>query len=169
MSTVVARRTAAAVLRHGRDRGVGQTVAVQDTDEVVGLWDSGPFAYGAMESSEFALLGNGAGWAVWMNAAGGMELTRLVWHRTGVTTIDITEVEVISGEWDPRRPGRLVAEGDPLVVDTTTRFGYRLGQERPPLADRALVCLTLEIPFQFATSYALVRREVTSHDAPIVD
>jgi hypothetical protein len=27
-----------------------------DVDELVGLWDSGPFAYGSMESSELALL-----------------------------------------------------------------------------------------------------------------
>jgi hypothetical protein len=51
--------------------------SVSDDEDLVGLWDSTPFDYGVMESSQLGLLADGTGWGVWSNFGGGMELTLL--------------------------------------------------------------------------------------------
>jgi hypothetical protein len=47
-----------------------------ETELLVGLWDSGPYDYGAMESSWLGFLPDGRGWSGWESASGGMEMTR---------------------------------------------------------------------------------------------
>jgi hypothetical protein len=62
---------------------------VSDDEDLVGLWDSTPFDYGVMESSQLGLLADGTGWGVWSNVGGGMELTLLTWRRRHMGVLEI--------------------------------------------------------------------------------
>ena len=55
-------------------------------DELIGLWDSAPFDFGALEATRLALLADGHGWSELANAAGARNVRRLTWDepRPGV-------------------------------------------------------------------------------------
>jgi hypothetical protein len=135
-------------------------------DELVGLWDSGPYAYGVMESSELALLPDGTGWSTWSNVAGGMELIRLVWHRLGRAAIYIREIELTSGSWEPDRKGCIITDQPSRPLSEEIRLRYELVRETPPLASDPMQAIKLDRPFMFADAYALVRRDVVPTDMP---
>lgn len=137
-------------------------------DELVGLWDSGPYAYGVMESGQLALLPNGTGWSTWSNAAGGMELIRLAWRRLDTAAISIKEIELTSGTWEPDRPNCIITDRPPLPLDDEIRLRYELVRETPPLASTPVQAIKLDRPFMFANAYALARPHVAATDMPAV-
>jgi hypothetical protein len=148
----------------------GHTATMSDIDELVGLWDSQPFEYGSMEASQLALLADGSGWAVWANAAGGLELTVLEWQRLDANHFGIAEKQLISGTWDSTRPGCVMCNESPMSVDDSAQFEYELFPQVPPLADSLVPvqALRLDKSFQFARTYALIRRDVVEADRPSV-
>lgn len=123
-------------------------------DELVGVWDSGPFDAGAMESSRLVLRADGSGWAVWDSAGGGMELTWLSWSRTAADRFRITGQRLISGTWEPGRPDGIVAEGEPADLDDE-EFRYGIAEAG---SVRALV---LGSPFGFAERFGYAGRDAT--------
>jgi len=73
-------------------------------DELIGLWDSAPFEYGAMEATMLALLPDGRGWSELANAAGALLVRRLTWEvsRPGVIELRFAvAIDVAAGEQDP--------------------------------------------------------------------
>lgn len=137
-------------------------------DELLGLWDSGPYAYGVMESSELALLADGTGWSTWSNVGGGMELIRLAWRRLDTAVISITEIELTSGTWQPDRPNTLISDRRPRPVGKQIRLRYELVRETPPLASAPMQAIKLDRPFMFAHAYGLTRPDVAATDMPAV-
>src|SRR5690606_22906816 len=67
----------------------GTLPSVADPDELIGLWDSAPYAYGSIESSTLALLSDGTGWATWESVAGARELVLLAWSRNGTDSFSL--------------------------------------------------------------------------------
>jgi hypothetical protein len=141
---------------------------MSNIDELVGLWDSSLFGYGSMEAGQLAVLADGSGWGVWTNAARGMELTLFEWHRLDVSRFCISDHQLISGTWDPDRPGCILCDEAPMSMDVRTQFHYELVTQVPPLADSPELTLILDKAFQFTRSYALVRRDVVDADRPTV-
>jgi hypothetical protein len=141
---------------------------VSDDDDLVGLWDSAPFDYGAMESSQLGLLADGTGWGLWSNLGGGMELTLLTWRRPGNAVLEVVEKELVSGRWEPRRPGQILSTGRRTSLDTRSRYRYTIVRERPPLGDEPVRALRLDRPLQFVTDYAFVRHAVGPADMPAI-
>ena len=153
------------------DRSVGRAARlprVSKRDELVGLWDSGPYAYGVMESSELALLPDGTGWSTWSNVGGGMELIRLAWRRLDTAVISIKEIELTSGTWQPDRPNTIISAARPMRIDKQIRLRYELVRETPPLASTPMLAIKLDRPFRFAYAYALARPDVAGTDMPAV-
>ena len=137
-------------------------------DELVGLCDSGPYAYGSMESSELALLPDGAGWSTWSSFGGGMSLIRLVWRRLGSAVISIRKVELTSGTWEPGRPNCIITDQPARPLDVQTRLRYEPVRETPPLASTPMKAIKLDRQFMFAYAYALIRPDVVGTDMPAV-
>ena len=141
---------------------------MNDVDELIGLWDSGPYDYGSMESSRLALLPDGSGWTEWANAGQGMSLALLRWERLDAGQFSLTATHRFSGRWDPERPGVIVCPGPPRLLRDETRFRYELRQETPPLGNEPVESLRLDRPLEFAQEFALVQRDVTETDRPVV-
>jgi len=139
-----------------------------DVHELVGLWDSGPFDYGAMESSRIGLRADGTGWGEWSSFGGGMELIVFTWRSPDAGVLELTEHELHSGRWTARHPGRLLTDRPPMHRRTTTRYGYTLTEERPPLGEDPVDTLRLDREFLFTTEYALAQRVIRRADAPVV-
>jgi hypothetical protein len=145
----------------------GTLPPVTDPDELVGLWDSALYGYGAMESSTLAILPDGTGWATWENAAGGSELVLVTWARNGANDFSITELQLISGVWRSGQQNKIFHTDPPSITAGVTRLRYELVQETPPLASELMSALKLDRPFMFSQAYALSRRAVTREDQPI--
>jgi hypothetical protein len=141
---------------------------MSDRDSLVGLWDSGPFDYGAMESSRLGLLADGTGWGEWSSFGGGMELILLTWRCPRGGVLELAEHELISGSWEPARPGRIVTDRAPTPIRTTTPYGYEVTRERPPLGDGPVRALRLDRAFLFTSEYAFVPGEISGADVPVV-
>ena len=142
------------------------TVVTED-DELVGLWDDSAYGYGAMESSTLALLPDGTGWGTWENAAGGAELVDLTWSRIGPDVFSVHELQIVSGCWDPERPGTILYEDAPSALADVTQVRYELVDEAPFMASEPVLVLRLDQPLMFARAYALSRRVVTPEDRPV--
>ena len=140
-----------------------------DADELVGLWHSAPYEYGAMESSELALLSDGTGWGTVANAAGGISLTLLTWRRLGADVIAIKETKVISGTWEAGQPDHLLPDGPPMSLEEVTRVRYELVHETPPLATSPTKAVRFDPALMFAGSYAFIRSGVTLADLPTIE
>jgi len=141
---------------------------VRRPDELVGLWDSGPYAYGVMESSELALLPDGTGWSTWSNVAGGMELIRLTWRRLGAAVIRIREIDLTSGSWEPDRRNCIITGQPSSPLNEEILLRYELVRETPPLASAPMLAIKFDRPFMFADAYALARSDVVPTDLPAV-
>lgn len=141
-----------------------------DIDELVGLWDSAPYDYGAMESSELALLADATGWGTWMSASGAMSVVALRWRRLDPTTIVVTELELTSGSWDPDRRDVILREEPSTALEDITTVRYELVMEIPPLMSAVKRTLKLRPSLMFATTFAYVRANISEADRPrIVD
>jgi hypothetical protein len=73
-------------------------------DELIGLWDSAPFEYGAMEATMLALLPDGRGWSEWANSGGALQVRRLTWVVPRPDVLELRydlEIDVTTGEWEP--------------------------------------------------------------------
>ena len=135
---------------------------------MVGLWDSGPYAYGVMESSELALLPDGTGWSTWSNVAGGMELIRLAWRRLGPAVIRIREIDLTSGSWEPDRRNCIITGQPSRPLNEEILLRYELVRETPPLVSDPMQAIKFDRPFMFAEEYALARSHVVPADMPAV-
>jgi hypothetical protein len=142
--------------------------SVSDDEDLVGLWDSTPFDYGVMESSQLGLFADGTGWGVWSNFGGGMEVTLLTWRCPHMGVLEIMRQELISGLWEAGRPGQIVSTEPPRVLNTTSRFRYELVREHPPLGDEPVRALKLDRTLLFTTVYALVRHTISEADVPTI-
>jgi hypothetical protein len=141
---------------------------VSDDEDLVGLWDSTPFDYGVMESSQLGLLADGTGWGVWSNFGGGMELTLLTWRRPHMGVLEILSKELVSGRWEAGRSEQIVSTEPPRLLNTSSRYRYELIREHPPLGDQPVRTLKLDRTLQFTTEYAFVRHAISQADVPTI-
>ncbi|MEU8209708.1 hypothetical protein AB0B85_10965 [Micromonospora sp. NPDC049044] len=125
-------------------------------ENLVGLWDSGPYDYGAMESSWVCLRTDGTGWSAWANAAGGTSVSQLTW-----TCVEAGEVELryrwtASGTGRPGTPPELVAIDEEGPDDTLVRTRFAVRPDTPPLAESPVATLHLDEAVEFSRHFALV-------------
>lgn len=59
-------------------------------EALLGHWDTSPFAYGVMETSEFELRADGTGWSLLANLAGEY-VTRLTWRCPDVGVLELRD------------------------------------------------------------------------------
>lgn len=135
--------------------------------ELVGLWDSGPYDYGAMESSSLALLGDGSGWSGWQNVAGAMSVGRFRWSCPEVGMVELRYSSVVSGSWEPGNPGFARVEGR-RADNTVLRTTYTIGRDTTVMSSGGFTALWLAEPVEFACQYGLRTREVGVADDPSV-
>jgi len=133
--------------------------------ELVGLWDSGPYDYGAMESSSVALLADGSGWSTWANSGGVMSVRRFTWSCPAPGMLRLAYTTEITGPWEP---GGLVlaAVDEQEPDDTVVLTAYTIGSDVTPLAAEPFTALRLAEPVEYVRAYALLRRDVTDADDP---
>ena len=105
-------------------------------EELIGLWDSAPFDFGAMEATKLALLPDGRGWTELANAAGAQNVRRLTWDVPRPDVIELRyalAIDARAGEQEPDyeflRTQYSVGE-DALRVSEPVDFARRFGLEK---------------------------------------
>ncbi|MBL1096104.1 hypothetical protein [Streptomyces coffeae] len=125
-------------------------------DGLVGRWNSAPFDYGAMESSELGFLPDGRGWSVFASVSGELSVTRFRWRCPAPGRLVLREEWLTSGVWAPGEEDwsfASVDSGGP--VDGTTDTAYTLGPETPPGAGRTpLWAVRFEEAVEFSHFFA---------------
>lgn len=121
--------------------------------ELIGQWDSAPYNFGAMETTELALLPDGRGWTRLQNAAGADDVRRLNWDcpKPGVLELRYT---------------LLVSDGRARHDDEFVRAQCTLLTDTPPPSSTSVEALHLSVLVDFARQFGLVRREVSIADDP---
>lgn len=126
---------------------------------MVGLWDSGPYDLGVMESSWLCLRADGTGWSCWANV-GGSSASRLTWSCPRAGEVELRYHWTVSGSWHDasRLPAvdEVEEEGpDDLVV----RTGYRIAPDTPPVGP-TVTALFLDEAVEFCHRFGLARRDL---------
>ena len=114
-------------------------------DELIGLWDSAPYDFGAMEATKLALLPDGRGWSELANAAGAQDVRRLTWEVPRPGLIELRYVRAIDANTGEQEP-------DYEFV----RTHYAAGE----------TALRLSEPVDFARQFELTKRGVAVTDDP---
>ncbi|GAB3958560.1 hypothetical protein [Micromonospora vulcania] len=137
---------------------------MRDAD-LVGLWDSGPYDYGSMESSWLCLRGNGTGWTAWANAAGGASVSQLTWSCPHEAELELRYTWTASGTGFPGTPPTFVEVDEEGPDDALVRTRYLVRIDTPPLSQVPAVSLDLQESVEFARRFALVTRDPTDPDS----
>ncbi|MBT2233230.1 hypothetical protein [Nonomuraea sp. NEAU-A123] len=140
-----------------------------ETELLVGLWDSGPYDYGAMESSWLGFLPDGRGWSGWESASGGMEMTRFRWRCPEPALLELRHQQSFSGEWQATdNAGFTVTSlGSQEPDDEVMLTRFTIGPDKTILADETFTALHLEKPLWFCSTFALSRHAISLQDDPI--
>jgi hypothetical protein len=113
-------------------------------ENLVGLWDSGPYDYGAMESSWVCLRDDGTGWTAWANAAGGASLSRLTWSCPHEGKVELRYTRTASGTGSPGTPPTLVEVDEEGPDDTLVSTCFVVSIDTPPIGGSPVTTLHLE-------------------------
>ena len=138
-------------------------------ENLVGLWDTGPYDYGAMETSWVCLRRDGTGWTAVANV-GGVSVSQLTWGCPcdGEVELRYTWTAFGSYEWlsgVPGAPFTLVEIDEEGPYEELVRTRYSVSLDTPPLADSPVTALHLEESVEFSHRFALVTREA-DHSGP---
>ena len=114
-------------------------------DELIGLWDSAPYDFGAMEATKLALLPDGRGWSELANAAGARDVRRLTWEVPRAGLIELRYVRAIDANTGKQEPD------------------YEFVRTHYTAAESAL---RLSEPVDFARQFGLAKRGVGVTDDP---
>ncbi|WP_405395206.1 hypothetical protein [Microbispora hainanensis] len=138
-----------------------------DHSDLVGVWDSVPYDYGALETCWLAFLQDGRGWAAWANLADGIEVSRFRWCCPAANVLELRYEWHASGDW--RQTGSSLAfttitgeQWDSEVV----RTGFAIEPDEAVMAQTPFTALHLEPDSLLCQDYACVRREVSIDDDP---
>ncbi|WP_405430849.1 hypothetical protein [Micromonospora sp. NBC_00617] len=129
-------------------------------EDLVGLWDSGPYDYGAMETSSVCLRGDGTGWTAWANAVGGASLSNLTWSCPEEGAVEMRYTWTVSGSGSPGTPPVLVEIEEDGPDHTVVRTRYAVRIDTPPLGDGPVTSLHVDESVEFARRFALLTRDV---------
>ena len=114
-------------------------------DELIGLWDSGPFEYGVMESTSLALLPDGRGWSQVANFGGLLHVRRLTWEVPRPNVVELRYALAIDGGTGEQEPD------------------FEFVRAKYSVDEKAL---RLSEPVDFARQFALEKRDVSVRDDP---
>ncbi|WP_433242023.1 hypothetical protein ACQPYK_37285 [Streptosporangium sp. CA-135522] len=138
--------------------------------DLTGLWDSGPYDYGTMESSQLGLLPDGRGWSVWANAAGGVDVGRFRWRCPEPGVLELRYLWWACGDWresgGPFTLGSIDSQGP---SDEVVRTGFTVGRDDTVMTDEPFTALRLEEDVQSCSTYGLVQHEISIEDDPAHD
>ncbi len=135
--------------------------------DLVGLWASGPYDYGSMESSWLCLRPDGTGWSACANAARGASVSRLTWTCPRDGELELQYHWTVSGSWaafEPPGPPDLVDVHEESPDDSLVRTRYTIGTDTASLAGQPVTRLHLDAEVDFATEFALVSRDAGTED-----
>ncbi|MEO3798336.1 hypothetical protein ABGB14_49780 [Nonomuraea sp. B10E15] len=134
-------------------------------ENLVGLWDSGPYDLGYMETSWLGFLPDGRGWSAWANAAGGIEVGRFRWHCPEPATLELRYEWQVSGGWqDPGDASRFGSIDSQEPDHEVLKTGYVV---RPDVTfSEPFTALHLEEDVNFCSAYGLKRRGLSLQDDP---
>lgn len=125
--------------------------------ELVGLWDSVPYSFGAMETTMLALLADGRGWTSVYGLPGLLQLRRLTWRRPSAGVIELRYTVSIDSE--------SASEPDYEFV----RAQYTLLRDTSVLQPEPFQALHLTVHVDFARQFGLTKRDVSITDDPAYD
>lgn len=135
--------------------------------ELAGHWNSAPFDYGAMESSELGLLPDGSGWSLWANAAGGLTVTGLLWRRPEPGLLELDARWITSGQWQRTDgPWQFSSIDADAPCREVTRTRYTIAAVQTPLGGEVVQALLLEKPVEFSYRYARGDRDIHPDQYP---
>ncbi|WP_067141366.1 hypothetical protein [Microtetraspora malaysiensis] len=171
---MVTRWSPSVMARYWRDdqtlygRRIDATLTGMYDENLVGLWDSGPYDLGSMETSWLGFLPDGRGWSAWANLAGGMDIGRFRWRCPKPESVELHYEWQAAGGWqgteDSLRFSSIDSQGsDDEVLNT----GYTIRLDVTRAASEPFTALHLEKPVQFCSTYALIRRELSLEDDPV--
>jgi hypothetical protein len=136
-------------------------------EDLVGLWGSGPYDYGSMESSWLCLRPDGTGWSAYANAGGGASVSRLTWRCPRDGELELQYHWTVSGTWAtferPESPN-LVRVDDESPDDSLVRTRYTISAGAAPCAEEPVTGLHLDEYVDFAADFALVSRDASMDD-----
>lgn len=127
-------------------------------ENLVGLWDSSPYDYGAMESSWVCLRRDGTGWTAVANT-GSAAVSQLTWDCPRDGEVELRYSWTASGRWAAGAPFILAEIDEQGPYDELVRTRYSVGTETPPMADAPVTALHLDKDVEFVRRLALVNRE----------
>ncbi|MDP9841597.1 hypothetical protein [Streptosporangium lutulentum] len=138
-------------------------------ETLVGLWESGPYDYGTMETSWLGFLPDGRGWSGWASFGGGMEVARFRWRCPEPALMELRYEHSFFGAWQANgNPGFTFASLDGQEPDNEVVLtGFTIGPDTTVLAEESFTALHLEKAVQFCSTFALARREISIHDDPV--
>ena len=114
-------------------------------NELIGLWDSAPLDFGAMEATKIALLADGRGWTELANAAGALHVRRLTWEVPRPDVVELRYAFAIDGNTGEQEPDY-----------EFLRTQYSVGED----------ALRVSEPVDFARRFGLEKRDVGVVDDP---
>lgn len=122
--------------------------------ELVGLWDSVPYSFGAMETTTLALLDDGRGWTAVNGLPGLLGLRRLTWRRASTGVIELRYTVSIDSESASEPDYEFVRAQYTLLMDTSV------------LQPEPFQALHLTVHVDFARQFGLMKRDVSIKDDP---
>ncbi|MFK3978939.1 hypothetical protein ACI2K4_01035 [Micromonospora sp. NPDC050397] len=127
-------------------------------ENLVGLWETAPYDYGAMESSWVCLRPDGTGWSAVANL-GSAAVSQLVWDCPVDGEVELRWTWTASGRWAPGTPFVLAETDEEGPYEEVVRTRYATVTETAPFADSPTAALAFEDSVEFCHRFALVTRE----------
>ncbi|MDI2130328.1 hypothetical protein [Yinghuangia seranimata] len=133
--------------------------------DLIGLWHTGPYDLGAMETSEAAFLPDGGGWTEWSGFGGSTEVVGLRWDCPTPGRLVVQEVWYAHGYWSNDGPTRW--EKFAFLDRPPEANAYSVNPAaRIPGWNGRFTALALREHIAFSRGYALRRRDVGAADCP---
>ncbi|MFF3855905.1 hypothetical protein [Micromonospora sp. NPDC002575] len=128
-------------------------------EDLVGLWDSGPYDYGVMESSWVCLRADGTGWSAWANV-GGASLSQLTWICPQEGKVELRYTWTALGPGFPGTPPALIEVDEEGPDDTLVRTCFAISLDTPPIGGPPVTTLHFEESVESCRRFGLLTREV---------
>lgn len=135
-------------------------------NELVGLWQSDPYDYGVMESTDLALLPDGTGWTATRNMAGALHLRRLHWRSPEPGALELAYALWIWGDWWIEQEREHACIRSVELDEESVQVRYTLQTDETVLRDGRFDALWLSEPVDFARAFGIRRRDVSTADDP---
>ncbi|WP_052849661.1 hypothetical protein [Streptomyces avicenniae] len=136
---------------------------MQRDSALTGHWTSGPFDYGAMESSDLVFLPGGDGWTEYASVSGLLSVTRFRWGCPRPGVLELRMTRIVEGTWGAV-PGFATVESDE-PYEETLRTAYAFDAARGS-GGEVVAAVRFEVMVEYCQVYARGGRHVLPEADP---